>query len=50
VITELVEFFRNEFLTLGAFALAAERSILSDCLAAAMSEPFELLPGPTETE
>jgi hypothetical protein len=23
VITELVEFFRNEFLTLGAFALAA---------------------------
>jgi hypothetical protein len=50
VITELVEFFRNEFLTLGAFALAAERSILSDCLAAAMSEPSELLSGPTDTE
>jgi hypothetical protein len=50
VITELVEFFRNEFLTLDAFALAAERSILSDCLTATMSEPPELLPGPTNTE
>jgi hypothetical protein len=50
VITELVEFFRNEFLTLGTFALATERSILSDCLAAAMSEPSELLPRPTDTE
>ncbi len=50
VITELVEFFCNEFLTLDAFALAAERSILSDCLAAAMSEPSELLPGPTDVE
>jgi hypothetical protein len=50
VITELVEFFHNEFLTLGAFALAAERFILSNCLATAMSEPSELLPGPTDTE
>jgi hypothetical protein len=50
VITELVEFFRNEFLTLGAFALAVERSILFDYLAAAMSKPSELLPGPTNTE
>jgi hypothetical protein len=49
-ITKLVEFFRNEFLTFGAFALAAKRSILSNCLAVAMSEPSELLPGPTDTE
>jgi hypothetical protein len=39
VITELVEFFCNEFFILGTFALAVERSIL-----------FELLPGPTYTE
>jgi hypothetical protein len=38
------------FFTLGAFALAAERSILFDCLAAAMSEPSELLPKLTDTE
>jgi hypothetical protein len=50
VIIELVEFLRNEFLTLGAFALAAERLILSDCLAVAMSEPSELLPRPTDTK
>jgi len=38
-------------LFLGAFALAAERSSLSDCLAAAaISEVFELLPEPAETE
>jgi hypothetical protein len=37
------------FLTLGAFALAAERSILSDYLAAAMLEPSEFLPKPTDT-
>jgi hypothetical protein len=37
------------FLTLSAFALAAERSILSDCLAAALPEPSEFLPKPTDT-
>jgi len=49
-ITELVKFFHNKFLTLDAFALAAERSILSDCLAAAMFKPSELLSGPTDIE
>jgi hypothetical protein len=34
-----------------AFALAAERSSLSDCLAAAViSEDFEPLPAPAKTE
>jgi len=38
-------------LFLGAFALAAERSSLSDCLAVvAISEVFELLPETAETE
>jgi hypothetical protein len=38
-------------LFLGAFALAAERSSLSDCLAtSAIFEVFELLPEPVETE
>jgi hypothetical protein len=38
-------------LFLGAFALAAERSSLFDYLAAAaVSEVFELLPEPAETE
>jgi hypothetical protein len=38
-------------LFLGIFALAAERSSLSDCLAeAAISEVFELLPEPAEIE
>jgi hypothetical protein len=38
-------------LFLDAFALAAERSSLSDCLAAtAISEVFELFPEPAETE
>jgi hypothetical protein len=38
-------------LFLGAFALAAERSSLSDCLATtAISKVFEFLPGPVETE
>jgi hypothetical protein len=47
-LNKLVEFFRNAFLTLGAFALAMEMSVLSDCLATAMSEPSELLPRPTD--
>jgi hypothetical protein len=46
VITELLEFFLCEFLAFGAFALAAERSLLSVCLAATVSEPSELLPKP----
>jgi hypothetical protein len=38
-------------LFLGAFALAAKRSSLSDCLAATtISEVFELLLEPAETE
>jgi len=38
-------------LFLDAFALAAERSSLSNCLAAAaIFEVFELLPEPAETE
>jgi len=50
VITELLEFFLCEFLAFGAFALAAERSILSVCLAAAVPEPSELLPRLAGTE
>jgi hypothetical protein len=50
VITELLEFFLCKFLAFGAFALAAERSFLSVCLAAAVSEPSELLPKPAGTE
>jgi len=37
-------------LILGAFALAAERSSLSNCLAAAVSEVSELLPKPAGAE
>jgi hypothetical protein len=38
-------------LFLGAFALAAERSSLSDCLVVgAIFEVFELLPEPAETD
>jgi len=38
-------------LFLDVFALAAERSSLSNCLATtAISEVFEFLPGPAETE
>jgi hypothetical protein len=38
-------------LFLGAFALAAERSSLSDCLpTTAIFDVFELLPEPAETE
>jgi hypothetical protein len=38
-------------LFLGVFALATERSSLSDCLAATViSEVFEFLPGLVETE
>jgi hypothetical protein len=50
VITELFEFFCCEFLAFEAFALALERSFLSVCLAAAVSEPFELLPRPAGAE
>jgi hypothetical protein len=51
VFTELIESLRCVPLFLGAFALAAERSSLFDCLvAAAISEVFELLPELTETE
>jgi hypothetical protein len=51
VFTEPIESLRCVPLFLGAFALAAERSSLSDCLAvAAISEVFELLPEPAETE
>ncbi len=50
VITELLEFFLYEFLAFGAFALAAERSILSVCLAATVSESSELLPRPAGAE
>jgi hypothetical protein len=51
VVTELIESLRYVPLFLGAFALAAERSSLSNCLAAAaISEVFELLPRPVETE
>ncbi len=51
VFTELIKSLRCVPLFLGAFALAAERSSLSDCLAAtAISEVFELFPEPAETE
>jgi len=50
VIAQLLEFFRCVFLAFGAFALAAERSFLSVCLAAVVSEPSKLFPGPTSTE
>ncbi len=46
----LLGFFLCELLAFGAFALVAERSILSVCLGAAGSEPSELLPGPTGSE
>jgi hypothetical protein len=50
MITELLEFFLCEFLAFGAFALAAERSILSVCLATAVSKSSELLPRPASAE
>ncbi len=50
VITELLEFFLCEFLAFGAFGLVAERSFLSVCLAAAVSESSELLPRPAGIE
>jgi hypothetical protein len=50
VITELLEFFLFEFLAFGAFALATERSFLSVCLVATVSEPSELLPRPAGAE
>jgi hypothetical protein len=51
VVIELIESLRCAPLFFGAFALAAERSSLSDCLAATViSEVFELLPEPAETE
>jgi hypothetical protein len=50
VITELFEFFCCEFLAFGVFALASKRSFLSVCLAAAISEPYELLPRPAGAE
>jgi hypothetical protein len=50
VITELFEFFLRVFLAFEAFALAAERSFLSVCLAMAVSEPSELLPRLASTE
>ncbi|CAK9878648.1 unnamed protein product [Sphagnum jensenii] len=50
VVTELIEFLRCVLLILDAFALATERSSLSDCLAAAASEVSELLPKPANAE
>jgi hypothetical protein len=51
VFTELIESLCCVPLFLGAFAPAAERSSLSDYLATAtISEVFELLPEPAETE
>jgi len=51
VFTELIESLRCVPFFLDAFALAAERSSLSDCLAAvAISEVFDLLPEPAEIE
>jgi hypothetical protein len=50
MITKLLEFFLCEFLIFGAFALAAERSILSVCLVASVSESSELLPKSAGTE
>jgi len=51
VFTKLIKSLRCVPLFLGAFALAAERSSLSDCLAAAtISEDFEPLPELAETK
>jgi hypothetical protein len=51
VFTELIESLRCVPLFLGAFALATERSSLSDYLAeATISEVFKLLPEPPKTE
>ncbi len=48
---ELFRFLRCcELLAFGAFALAAERSNLSDYLAAVVSETSELLPRPAGAE
>jgi hypothetical protein len=50
VITELNEFLCCELLILGAFALAAKRSSLFDCLAAAVSKFSKPLPKPADAE
>jgi hypothetical protein len=50
VITELIEFLHYAFLTFGAFALVAERSSLSNCLAIAASEVSEPRPWPADAE
>jgi hypothetical protein len=51
VFTELIESLHCVPLFLGAFALAAERSSLFNCLATvAIFEVFELLPELAETE
>jgi len=50
VVAELPEAFRCEFLSFGAFTLAAERSFLSVCLAAVVSESSKILPGLVDTE
>jgi hypothetical protein len=42
--TELIEFLRYALLTFGIFALATERSSLSNCLAIAASKVFEPKP------
>jgi hypothetical protein len=49
-VPELFRFLRCELLTFGAFALAAERSILSVFLVAVVPEPSELLPRPAGAE
>jgi hypothetical protein len=49
-VTELIEFLRCMPLILSAFALAAERSSLSNCLVAVASEVSELLPKPADVE
>jgi len=50
VVAEMPDFFCCEFLSFGAFALAAERSFLSVCLAAVVSESSKFLPRPADTE
>jgi hypothetical protein len=50
VVIELIEFLCCMPFILDAFALAAERSSLSDCLATTASEVSELLPKPADAE
>jgi hypothetical protein len=50
VVTKLIDSLYCELLILGAFALVAERSSLSDCLAATVFEVSEPLPKPADAE